>query len=168
MQQRATGGIEPGSTAARTQPLYMGRLLYRLSHRVPQHFDSYVEQKNRHVSRYSVSLADFQPHILVALHYWARMRSLFIAMMTKSKNRQMIAFRECHGFIYLKTQQQRHLQCLFQRQLKLPTSFTLQLSAVKEVFGSFIDIKVNKILLNSKSISRVSKWKYLSCGKIQN
>ncbi len=41
MQQRTTGGIEPGSAAARTQPLYMGHLLYRLSHRAPRqiHFN---------------------------------------------------------------------------------------------------------------------------------
>ncbi len=33
-QQRTTGGTEPGSAAARTQPLYMGKL-YQRSHRVP-------------------------------------------------------------------------------------------------------------------------------------
>ncbi len=41
MQQRVTGGIEPRSAVARTQPLYMGRLLYRLSHRAPQKLHSY-------------------------------------------------------------------------------------------------------------------------------
>ncbi len=30
------GGIKPMATAARTKPLYMGRLLYQLSHWVPQ------------------------------------------------------------------------------------------------------------------------------------
>ncbi len=41
MQQMATGGIEPGS-AVRGQPLYMGRLLYRLSHRAPRNSPFYT------------------------------------------------------------------------------------------------------------------------------
>ncbi len=32
MQHRPQGGIEPAATAARTQPLNMGRLLYQLNH----------------------------------------------------------------------------------------------------------------------------------------
>ncbi len=35
MLQRARGGIEPMAAAVRTSPLYMGRLLYQLSHRAP-------------------------------------------------------------------------------------------------------------------------------------
>ncbi len=35
MQQRATGGTEPRSAAARTQPLHMGRLPHQPSHWVP-------------------------------------------------------------------------------------------------------------------------------------
>ncbi len=41
MQQRATGGIKPVAAVARTQSLYVGRLLYHLSHRAPQHYGIY-------------------------------------------------------------------------------------------------------------------------------
>ena len=37
MQQMVPGqGVEPGSAAARTKPLHIGRLLYQLSEMVPQ------------------------------------------------------------------------------------------------------------------------------------
>ncbi len=36
MQQRLQDGVKPVAAAARTQPLYLGRLLYQLSHWVAQ------------------------------------------------------------------------------------------------------------------------------------
>ncbi len=50
MQQRATDRIEPEAAVARTQPLYMGRLLYQLSHQAPLPFFFNVNQTSKSVS----------------------------------------------------------------------------------------------------------------------
>ncbi len=59
MQQRATGGIEPVVAAVRTQPLYMGRLLYHLSHRTP----TIVVYFNAKEPLFLESMHKLKPHV---------------------------------------------------------------------------------------------------------
>ncbi len=51
MQQRTKGGIEPVAAVVRTKPLYVGRLLYHLSHRTPIRYKFLTESGSRFPSQ---------------------------------------------------------------------------------------------------------------------